>query len=376
MSEKKALQLASVASMIDQFNIPNIELLQSLGYSVDVAADFTTPGTITAERAENLKTRLNSMGVRVFDIAIPRSLNPKAIRSAYKQVKALLKKESYKLLHCHSPIGGAIARRAAKGERKKGLRVIYTAHGFHFFDGAPLKNWLVFYPVEKWLSRYTDVLITINEEDYERATKRFKAKQTVYVPGVGVDLNRFNCQIMDREEKREQLGLKNNEKIILSVGELSANKNHEVVIEAIGKLQDPSIHYFIAGRGELGEKLRKKAEQQQVNLHLLGFRTDINELIQACDLFVFPSLREGLPVALMEAMASGAVCLASNIRGNRDLLQNPDYRVESGDVAGWREKIETVLSSDNSAVVEDNLRRIKAFSAERVKEKMEEIYGT
>ena len=201
MSEKKALQLASVASMIDQFNIPNIELLQSLGYSVDVAADFTTPGTITAERAENLKTRLNSMGVRVFDIAIPRSLNPKAIRSAYKQVKALLKKESYKLLHCHSPIGGAIARRAAKGERKKGLRVIYTAHGFHFFDGAPLKNWLVFYPVEKWLSRYTDVLITINEEDYERATKRFKAKQTVYVPGVGVDLNRFNCQIMDREEK-------------------------------------------------------------------------------------------------------------------------------------------------------------------------------
>ena len=149
-----------------------------------------------------------------------------------------------------------------------------------------------------------------------------------------------------------------------------------MVIEAIGKLQDPSIHYFIAGRGELGEKLRKKAEQQQVNLHLLGFRTDINELIQACDLFVFPSLREGLPVALMEAMASGAVCLASNIRGNRDLLQNPDYRVESGDVAGWREKIETVLSSDNSAVVEDNLRRIKAFSAERVKEKMEEIYGT
>ena len=167
---KKAVQLASVASMIDQFNIPNIQILQSLGYQVDVVANFTNPGTITVERSENLKKRLAEMNVRVFDIAIPRTLNPGAISNAYKQVKNLLEKEEYKLLHCHSPIGGVIARQAAKGLRKSGIEVIYTAHGFHFYNGAPLKNWLLFYPIEKHYSRYTDVLITINMEDYKRAS--------------------------------------------------------------------------------------------------------------------------------------------------------------------------------------------------------------
>ena len=174
MSEqKKALQLASVASMIDQFNISNIEILQSLGYQVDVVADFTNPGTITTERCENLKKRLSDTNVRFFDIAIPRSLNPRAIFSAYKQVKELLEKENYNLLHCHSPLGGVIARKAAKGLRSKGLKVIYTAHGFHFFKGAPLINWLVYYPIEKWLSKYTDTLILINEEDYDLAKRKF-----------------------------------------------------------------------------------------------------------------------------------------------------------------------------------------------------------
>ena len=154
---KKVLQLASVASMIDQFNLPNIQVLQSLGYSVDVVANFTNPGTITQKRAEELKKRLLNMNVRVYDIAIPRSLNLKAVLSAYKKVKELIMREEYKLVHCHSPIGGVICRQAAKKARKKGTKVIYTAHGFHFYDGAPLKNWLIYYPIEKYFSRYTDV---------------------------------------------------------------------------------------------------------------------------------------------------------------------------------------------------------------------------
>ena len=205
--EKRALQLASVASMIDQFNISNIEILQSLGYRVDVVADFTNPGTITKERADNLKKRLIAMDVRVFDIPIPRSLNPKSIQLAYKKVKSLLYKENYNLLHCHSPIGGVIARQAAKGLRKDGLKVIYTAHGFHFYDGAPLKNWLVFYPIEKYYSRYTDVLITINKEDYKRAKEEFYAKKTVYVPGVGVDTEKFKHDENGRQRIRDELNL-------------------------------------------------------------------------------------------------------------------------------------------------------------------------
>lgn len=127
MTEDKALVLASVASMIDQFNISNIHILQSLGYKVDVVADFKNPGTITSERAENLKTSLINMDVRVIDIAIPRSLSLSAVLSAYEEVKKLIKAEQYDLIHCHSPIGGAICRLAARVGKKNGTKVIYTA---------------------------------------------------------------------------------------------------------------------------------------------------------------------------------------------------------------------------------------------------------
>ena len=241
--EKRALQLASVASMIDQFNIPNIQILQSLGYKVDVVADFTNPGTITKERAENLKQRLSDMHVHVYDIAIPRSINPKAIIAAYKKVKELLNKENYSLLHCHSPIGGVIAREAAKEKRKNSLKVIYTAHGFHFYTGAPLGNWLLFYPIEKYLSRYTDILITINKEDYKRAKEKFHARKTVYVPGIGVDIEKFVPRESGRKRIRLELGLDPQRVMILSVGELNANKNHEAVIRAI---QGMNLRYLKA----------------------------------------------------------------------------------------------------------------------------------
>ena len=320
--KRKALMLASVASMIDQFNIPNIEILQSLGYDVTVVADFVDPGTITVERAENLKERLNNMGVTVIHVAIPRSLNPRAIFTAYKAVKMLINNEKYDLIHCHSPIGGAICRLAARKARKKGTKVIYTAHGFHFYDGAPKKNWIVYYPIERILSRITDVLITINKEDYKRALKSFKAKKTVYVPGIGVDVNKFANVSIDRDLKRKDLGLSEEDIMILSVGELNENKNHGVVIKALGEIQDSRIHYFIAGKGDLDTYLSKLAVEKKVNLHLLGFRTDVAELYKCADIYVLPSLREGLNVSLMEAMASGLPSVVGRIRGNVDLINN------------------------------------------------------
>ena len=178
----KALMIASVASMIDQFNMDNISILLKLGYEVHVAADFVDGGTINQERIENLKTRLLEMGVDVFHIVIPRKITAiNKIITAYKEVKDLCDANCYRIVHCHSPIGGVVARMAARDIRKKGTKVIYTAHGFHFYDGAPKKNWLMFYPVEKECSRLTDVLITINKEDYNRAKKSFHAKETMYV---------------------------------------------------------------------------------------------------------------------------------------------------------------------------------------------------
>ena len=367
--EKRALQLASVASMIDQFNISNIEILQSLGYRVDVVADFTNPGTITKERADNLKKRLIAMDVRVFDIPIPRSLNPKSIQLAYKKVKSLLYKENYNLLHCHSPIGGVIARQAAKGLRKDGLKVIYTAHGFHFYDGAPLKNWLVFYPIEKYYSRYTDVLITINKEDYKRAKEEFYAKKTVYVPGVGVDTEKFKHDENGRQRIRDELNLSEKQIMLLSVGELNENKNHEAVIKAIRGID---ITYVIVGKGELRDHLEKIAKECAVDLRLMGFRNDVADFYNAADTYVLPSIREGLNVSLMEAMASGLPCAVGNIRGNTDLIDIPTFVPTDND--SIREAIETAIHH-REKFGNINRKKIKEFEKKNVNLLMNELYS-
>ena len=317
---KKALQLASVASMIDQFNIPNIKLLRSIGYKVDVVADFTNPGNISIERARELIKQLESMDVRVIDIAVPRSLDPKTVISAYRRVRELVTTEHYNLIHCHSPIGGAIVRLAAKNERKKGTKVIYTAHGFHFYNGAPLKNWILFYPVEKWLSRYTDILITINQEDYKRASGKFYAKKIIYVPGIGVDTEKFGLHA-NGSNIRKELGIKCDDIMFLSVGEFNTNKNHEVVIRAMTQLEQ-KLYYIIVGKGNKENELKQLIIQLKLQdrVKLVGFRNDIADIYNAADVFIFPSFREGLSVSLMEAMASGLPVVCSRIRGNIDLI--------------------------------------------------------
>lgn len=329
MTIKKALMLASVASMIDQFNIPNIQLLQSLGYIVDVAADFSNnPGTITKERAELLQRKLRDMDVQVIDIPIPRTIHPTAILTAYKKISTLFETEHYNLIHCHSPIGGALCRLAANRERTHGTKVIYTAHGFHFYDGAPYKNWFIFYPIERFLSKYTDILITINREDYKRASENFYAKKTVYIPGIGVDTKKFTDCNVDVNRKRKELGVKPDDFLLLSVGELNQNKNQKIIIEALGKMKGEgclnNIVYLAVGKGILRGKYELLIKKYGIEKHvkLLGFRSDIEELCKTVDCFVHPSLREGLGIAPLEAMASGLPLIASNIGGIRDYTNN------------------------------------------------------
>lgn len=131
----------------------------------------------------------------------------------------------------HCPPGG-------KGARKKGTKVIYTAHGFHFFKGAPLKNWLFFYPVEKYLSKYTDCLITINSEDYALAhEKKFRAGKIYQVHGVGVELDRFKA--VDDEEKarlRAKYGYDNDTFIMIYPADLSVRKNQPMLFDALQKI--------------------------------------------------------------------------------------------------------------------------------------------
>ena len=238
-------------------------------------------------------------------------------------MKKLCSKNNYDIVHCHSPIGGMIARFACRRARKKRTRVIYTAHGFHFYKGAPLRNWLIYYTAEKIAANFTDTLITINKEDYNRAKKKFRVNKVEYVPGVGLDLNKFKKTIFDKKLKLQELNIPQNSFVIMSVGELNKNKNHEVVIRAISEIANPNIHYIICGEGNLEKHLRDLSKLLGIEkqVHLLGFRKDIHVIHKVSDLFVFPSLREGLSVALMEAMGSGLPIVCSEIRGNIDLVQ-------------------------------------------------------
>lgn len=376
---KKALMLASVASMIDQFNMPNIEMLLSLGYDVDVVADFDNPGNITLERAEKLKTRLNDIGVRVIHIAIPRSISPKSIVSAYKSVKKLIENEKYSLMHCHSPIGGAIARMAAKKARDSGMKVIYTAHGFHFYNGAPALNWLIYYPIEKLLSRNTDILITINQEDFQRATEKFHAKQTLYIPGVGVDTEKFSFCRTDISGKRESIGVPADAFLLMSVGELNNNKNHAVVIKAMAQLKKESVHYVVVGMGNNFGMLTDLAESLGVGsqVHLLGYRTDVPELYKSADVCVFPSIREGLGVAAIEGMAAGLPCLVADNRGTRDLFTSENAIIcRFDDVLAFSEGICTLMQDETmrNNMGEQNRIKSKEFDISVIQRKMKEVY--
>ena len=381
--ENKALILASVASMIDQFNMHNIHLLQELGYTVDVIANFEQGGTITTERTLQLKDKLEQMGVRVIHAPIPRKISSLGeIWKAYRIAKRECTGNRYELIHCHSPIGGVIARFAARKLRKNGTRVIYTAHGFHFYKGAPAMNWLLFYPIERICAKMTDVLITINKEDYHFAQKHMKAGSVIYIPGIGVDTASFQEVKKYRAAKRRELGLPENAVVLLSVGELNRNKNHEVVLRAMAELDRDNIQYCIAGQGILEEHLTNLAKDlgMESRLHLLGYRTDIRELLGMADIFVFPSFREGLSVSLMEAMAAGLPCVASRIRGNVDLIEDgkggflcvPDSAQE------FCKGIDRLCTRNDLPVAMGGYNRqaIAGFDIYVVVQKMKELYST
>lgn len=316
--KKKILMLATTAAMIEQFNKDNILILEEMGYEIHVAGNWLEGNPISKERLEEFKEWLGVHHGKWFHI--PSTRRPTDLKNngkAYRYVVGLIKEYRYDFIHCHTPIGSVIGRLAAKRTRTK---VIYTAHGFHFFKGAPLKNWLLYFPVEWFCSWMTDVLITINTEDYGRAKKHLHAKRTEYIPGVGVDVEKFADCHVDKKEKCKELGIPDDKFILLSVGELQERKNHKVVIDALGKMQNRDIYYLIAGQGDLKEKyeyLIKKYGLEN-NIRLLGYRTDIDELCEIADCFVHTAFHEGLSVALLEAMASSLPLITADINGLKD----------------------------------------------------------
>lgn len=384
--KKQALCIASVASNLDNFNRSNTEILLELGYEVTLAANFQSDEDINSkEKTDAFAKEMRAQGVHIVHIDFSRSLKKigMQIKSA-RQVRKLLKRK-FDLIHCHSPICAAIVRAEAETYRiKYGTKVFYTAHGFHFYNGAPWINWLFFYPAEKMLSRFTDVLITLNREDCQRARKKFYAGKTVYIPGVGISIEKFRKSGAGAEDKRRELGLKKDDIMLLSVGELSIRKNHNAVMEALKRLNDNRLHYFIAGIGKLEDAYKKNAEQPGLrgHIHLLGYRTDIAQLCQAADLYIFPSIQEGLPVALMEAIACKTPVVCSGIRGNTDLVTDSDCLFDPLDISSVadciRRKVrlkdrDEIAQGMQSAVLSSYERLLK-YDLLTVKKRMDMLY--
>lgn len=382
---KKALLVTTVSGFIPQFEMNNVRILQQMGYEVHYASNYHMPSYGKDNR------RLDGTGIVRHQIDFVRSPYSLKNRDVYMQLRRLMEQEGFQLVHCHTPMGGVMARLAAHASGTG--PVIYTAHGFHFFKGAPLVNWLFYYPMEKWLSWYTDQLICINQEDYERV-KKFHARDVDYVPGVGIDIEKMDCAATtDVDVKKEELGLPLDRKLILSAGELIKRKNHESVIRAVAKMADRSVLYVICGHGELDEYLKRLVKELGVEdlVKFLDYRPDILEIYRIADLFIFPSYQEGLPMALLEAMASGLPVVCSDIRGSRDLMMDKRSDKHTGwslcsggamveradDVNAYAGAIVRLLSEPArmEAGGRRNREEAELFSLERVESQMRQIYA-
>lgn len=378
---KKAVIIASVASMIDQFNRDNINILQELGYEVSIACNFEHGSSTSNEQVKKLMMDLDNLKIKYYHVPIPRSIfNITGMIKSYCLLKKLSFVEQYNLMHCHSPIGGVVARLAFKKSHKIGTRVIYTAHGFHFYDGAPLKNWIIFYPIEKLCSKLTDNLIAINQEDYKRAKEKFYVKEVEYIPGIGVRVKEIQNAYIDIENKKIELGI-TDEKVLVSVGELNTNKNHEIIIRALAQLKtDTKYKYILCGKGDKEKYLRDLVKQLNLQNKVIfaGYRSDIREILKIANIFCFSSYREGLSVALMEAMAIGLPVICSRIRGNTDLIDENKGGLffDPNDVNDCLKCIKILLNNEKkcSNYASYNLIKIKEFDIDKINFLMKKIY--
>ena len=339
---KKVLFVATVTRHINAFHIPYLKWFKEQGYEVHVASN----GGENIEYCD-----------KHFNIPFERFPIKLGNIKAYKQLKSIIDENQYEIIHCHTPVGGVITRLAARKARKKyHTRVIYTAHGFHFYKGAPLLNWIIYYPIEKWLSKYTDCLITINEEDYQRAKSKFKkAKRIELVHGVGVDENKFK-QDMTEEEKlklREELGIEKEDFVIIQVGELNKNKNQIMSIEAMKMVikVKANIKLLLVGTGTLKRVYENKIKEYglEKNIMLLGFRTDVPKLLRISNCLISTSKREGLPINVIEAQISRLPVIATNCRGNCDLVPRENL-VKIGDTEKLALKIVKICNNKENII--------------------------
>ena len=365
--QKRVLIVASVISFIEWFNKENVEYLRSnLGCEVHIACNFDYMEDTDEERTKAYLKKIKREGIILHNIRFARNPINKENVVAYKELEEVINSQNFDLIHCHTPVASMITRMAARKARKNGSVVMYTCHGFHFHNAAPKKNWIIYYTVEKICANFCDYIVTINKEDYRRA-QNFNVKNVRYIPGVGVDISRIKNTVVNKKDYKASIGIPEECVMLLSVGEMIERKNHEVIIRALGKLQNNKIYYVICGKGPLKEYLAGLAKEQGVasNVKFLGFRTDIPELCNTADISAFPSRIEGLGLAGIEAMAAGVPLVSSNVHGILDYVIDgkTGYTCNPDDVDGFAKAIRKLAEDENlrNSMKENCLKAVEPF---------------
>ena len=369
----KVLLTATVQSHICQFHKPLVEVLHKHGCEVHVAA-------------KNNLAEKNGLALdfveKVYNVPFARSPKSPDNLKAYRKLKKIIEKEQYDVIHCNTPMGGIVTRLAARKSRKHGTKVYYTAHGFHFYKGAPKKNWIVFYPIERLFSRITDKLITITAEDYRLAQQKIHC-QVERIHGVGVDEKRyFPVSEEEKQELRTSMGFDKEQKLILCIGELLPNKNQTMAIKMMQEVikKFPTAQLLLAGNGPEKEQLENKIKEygMQSNVKLLGYVTNLQDYQHIVDVAVSCSKREGLQLNIVEAMMSGVPVVATINRGHRELIHEAEtgFLVEYNKSQDMAKRVVELLKDENlrQEKKKNALVNIKKYGYSNVKEELTKIY--
>ncbi|MCD1161124.1 glycosyltransferase family 4 protein [Peribacillus frigoritolerans] len=369
----KILFVTTISNTVNTFLIPHIRMLIEQGHKVDVAFNIV----------QEVDSKLIELGCTVHKLEFTRIPIKKQNFTAYKKLKKIIQNEQYDLVHTHTPIASACVRLACR--KMVNVKVIYTAHGFHFYKGAPLRNWIIFYSMERIVAHFTDSIITMNKEDFNAAKKmKLKTNDSVYkINGIGVNLNKFTPQNLNKKNKlRMEFGYNQDDLILFYAAELNSNKHQDLLINAVKLLKSkiPNVKLLLAGNGDLRENYEEQVKKLglQGNVEFLGFRKDIPELLSITDIAVASSRREGLPVNIMEAMAIGLPLVVTNCRGQRDLVIDGEngFVVGIDDYEDFANSIEKLykLKQLRQQFGEKSIKLVKQYSLENVMKEMKDVY--
>ncbi len=373
----KRILVTSTDLMMIQFLVPHVINLSENGFEVEIAC------SVVGNRIEEVRQKLNGYVNAIHLVRLVRSPVSPTNFKGYKDMKKVINSGNYDIIWTNEPVMGLTTRLAARKARKNGTKVFYMVHGFHFYKGAPKLNWLVFYPIEKFMAGFCDKLITINNEDYELASKKFHC-DVARIHGIGVSAECYHT--ISRDEKIQRLsaeGMSGDEFIVLCTGELNENKDQKTLIAAAAKLKNkiPNLIVFLAGKGVLEEQLKAQVLELDLNgvVKFLGYRKDLFLLTPAVNMVVSCSHREGMPRNILEAMLCKKPVVATKNRGHNELVDNDitGYLIKPGDSDTLAQKIYKIYSSEDDAVTMGNMgfKKVQSYTTSSVQNEFKNIFN-